>query len=130
MIRIQERLPTPDEYCSLRSTVGWALPKVGECERALLSSQASVCGFYDDDLAGMARLVGDGTFYLFIVDVVVDPAYQGRGVGRGMITAPGRMAGRTLAVPAINLVAGPDVFEYYEHLGFDRTESFVMSKRL
>jgi|GEM_PF-6860124 len=63
------------------------MPEVGECGRALLSSQAGVCGLFDKDLAGMARLVGDGTFYLFIVDVVVDSAYQRRGVGRAMIAA-------------------------------------------
>ena len=32
-------------------------------------------------LIGMGRIVGDGAMYFYIQDVIVDPSYQGTGVG-------------------------------------------------
>ena len=65
----------------------------------------------------MARLVGDRTMYLLIVDVVVHPAHQGAGLGR-------RMAGRVVrrakeqGARSTLLVADDGVAAFYESLGF------------
>jgi GNAT superfamily N-acetyltransferase len=104
MIQIGERLPTPDEYVSLRLAVGWKVPGLDDCDRALRQTQAAVCAFSEGELIGMARLVGDGAFYWLMVDVVVVPQHQRCGVGSGMVSALESIAARTSVTGVVNLV--------------------------
>ena len=50
--------------------------------RAFHGSHAAVFAFKGDMLVGAARATSDGVFYASVFDVVVDPAHQGKGVGR------------------------------------------------
>ena len=51
----------------------------------ILGSSLMTLTAYDDKAVGMGRLVGDG-IYDTIVDVVIMPEYQGRGIGKGIVT--------------------------------------------
>ena len=116
------------EYISLRSAVGWPSPADEACERALLGSLAAVCAVDDGQVVGMGRLVGDSGIYCFVVDVVVDPHHQGRGIGLEIMEyleafANGRCLGKRL-----DLVAAPDVTAFYGRLGYTRLDSELMRK--
>lgn len=129
VVTVEERQPTPDEYAKLRRAVGWVVPDLAACEQALAGTQAAVCVVEGTEAVGMGRLVGDGGFYLFIVDVVMAPAYQGRGFGRQIVAGLVAVAGRLSLTARVNLVAAGDVAGFYERLGFTDTGSVVMEKR-
>ena len=39
----------------------------------------------DNQIIGIARLLGDGVIYWYINDVWVLPQYQGKGIGKNMV---------------------------------------------
>ena len=44
-----------------------------------------MCVYSDDEIIGMARVVGDGSYYT-VYDVVTKQEYQGKGVGKILMT--------------------------------------------
>nr|WP_208407207.1 GNAT family N-acetyltransferase [Amycolatopsis granulosa] len=109
----------------MRAAVGWPSPGPDICGAALENSAHGVLARDRGELAGMARLVGDGVMYLLIVDVVVHPGHQGRGLGQRMVRRLVEVAGAR----RVQLVAAPDVVPFYERLGFVRDPSHLMAYR-
>ena len=109
------RVPLPDGYVRLRASVGWPSPGLERCTQAL-----EAFGVTADDEAGrpvgMGRAVGDGLCY-FRVDVVIEPAVQGRGLGARIMD---ELSGRATASGAahVALAAEADVAPFYERRGF------------
>ncbi|WP_256623759.1 hypothetical protein [Methanolobus chelungpuianus] len=55
---IKEKLPTVEEYISLRKSVGWPCPGNQAIEKSLGNSTCCVCAVDKDRVVGMSRLVG------------------------------------------------------------------------
>ncbi|XP_071907883.1 histone acetyltransferase TAP1 isoform X1 [Coffea arabica] len=75
-------------------------------------------GSADKKLIGMARATSDHAFNATIWDVLVDPSYQGQGLGKALI----EKLIRTLLqrdIGNITLFADSQVVEFYENLGFE-----------
>ncbi|MEI8648212.1 GNAT family N-acetyltransferase [Paraglaciecola sp. Hal342] len=49
--------------------------------QSLQNSLYSVCIRQSQKLLAMGRVVGDGAMYFYIQDVIVEPVYQGQGLG-------------------------------------------------
>lgn len=81
-------------------------------------------------VVGLGRVVGDGAFYNFVVDLIVRPEAQGRGVGRLLLSTLEREVADRSATGMLQLVAGQDVRPFYETLGYVRPESGLLLKRL
>jgi GNAT superfamily N-acetyltransferase len=128
MVQIEERLPTVAEYVALRTAVGWRVPDHGACERALAGSQVAVVAINDGRVVGHGRLVGDGAFYRFVVDLMVDPSQHHHGIGRSIIAALETAAARDAAVGAVSLVADRDMVPFYELQGYVASASTFMTK--
>ncbi len=73
--------PTAKEFVSLREKVGWQGVAISEVETSLTNSLFHVVIYDGSVLVGMGRVIGDGVMYFYIQDVVVDPDYQGLGIG-------------------------------------------------
>ncbi len=71
-------------YCSLRESVNWKNNLEEQTRKALENSYYDLVVFDEEIPVGMARVVGDGTYHV-IVDVIVSPVYQGRGIGKSLI---------------------------------------------
>ena len=84
--------------------------------RAHAASFACVYAWDNGKLVGSARAVSDGVLYATIYDVVVDPACQGKGVGRKLVQ---NLIDR-LPVERIFLTSVPDKQGFYAKLGFLR----------
>lgn len=82
---IVERLPSAAQYNQLRQAVGWGVYAEAVIERALPNTLYSLCAFVDDQLVGMARVIGDGGLVYYVQDVIVLPAYHGQGIGARMM---------------------------------------------
>ena len=71
-----------------------------------------------DRLIGIARVLTDDQFKAFILDVVVDPAYQNKGVGTFIMTSI-EESPRLANVDHIELFCKGEMIPYYNKLGFD-----------
>ncbi len=65
-------------------------------------------------VVGFVTALTDGVLSGFIPLLEVLPAYQGRGVGRALMT---RMLDRLGALPNVDLLCDPDVVPFYERFG-------------
>ena len=82
------RLPTAKEHRRLTEAVGWqSFTDYAASEKSLPQSLFCVVAEHDGAMAGMARVMGDGATYYYIMDVAVVPEMQGRGIGTAMMNA-------------------------------------------
>ena len=84
MMEYRENSLTYKEYIELRSSVGWNNFAKDQIINAVNNGLYSVTVIENDAIIGMGRLIGDGIYYL-IVDVVVKPEFQKRGIGSKII---------------------------------------------
>lgn len=80
-ISIEQTAPEVDEYCDLRIAAGLSPMDRKAATAALPRSLHAVSIREDQRLVAMGRVVGDG-LHVLIVDIAVDPSYQGRGLSR------------------------------------------------
>ena len=87
--------------------------------RALDNSLYSVCLVDGDDVVGIGRVIGDGGCFFEVVDIVVLPAYQGKGHGRLIMDAIAQYLDEAVPKGAfVSLIAGEGVSRFYERYGF------------
>jgi len=122
-IRIAERIPSGIEYQRLRTAVGWRTPTMSECENALEASLYSVVAECEGAAVGMARVIGDG-LYNVVVDVIVFPDFQGRGVGTAIMEHIIAWVD-SQHIPHAGLVAEPAVASFYQLLGFRPSGTYL-----
>ena len=90
--------------------------ETGQLALAWRNSYAAAFAHAEGRLIGGARAVSDGVYYATIYDVVVDPDWQGQGVGRALVQD---LIGR-LPVEKIFLTSVPGKEGFYAKLGFLR----------
>ncbi len=66
---------------------------------------------------GMGRCLSDGASDAYIQDVIVDPAFRGRGVGRRIVDSL-LEACRAAGILWIGVIAEPEAITFYERAGF------------
>lgn len=71
-----------------------------------------------DVLIGLARATSDHAFNATIWDVLVDPAYQGQGLGKALVEQMVRSLLRR-NIDNITLFADAQVVDFYKQLGFE-----------
>ena len=76
------RIPDVDSYLRLRKITGLSARSGKAAEIGLPNSLYAVIIKDQDKTIGMGRVVGDGGCNFEIVDIAVDPVYQGQGLGR------------------------------------------------
>lgn len=107
----------PEEALELVELVGWTGYTVDRWRRALEQTQVVVTARAGGQLVGMARAFGDGAIYAAIVDVVVRPTYQRRGIGTRLVDL--LMAELTKQdLHRIYLRAAQGTVAWYERAGF------------
>lgn len=118
------RLETPgsDEYRRLRAIACLAERSREAADAGLPNTVAGVVVRTGDGVAvAMARAVGDGLNYE-VVDVAVDPAHQGRGLGKQVMAA--LMEQLRAIAPAeayVSLIADGEAHRLYAQYGFEPT---------
>ncbi len=72
-----------------------------------------------DRLVGFVNVIGDGGAHAVLLDTVVAPAHQRRGIGRGLVTRAIEEA-RTLGCHWLHVDYEPRIADFYERVcGFD-----------
>lgn len=107
-----------EELCD---RVGWARRPLRKVKKAiehsfLVVSMWEVIG-KKRRLIGFARATSDHAFNATIWDVVVDPKFQSRGLGKAMMKYAISQL-RSADISNITLFADPQVIKFYQRLGF------------
>ena len=120
MIRYVDYI-SPEEYMGLRKKVGWIEFPLEEAKASIDNAYMVICVRDDDKAVGVVRLLWDRGYIAFLSDVIVDPDYQGQGIGRKLVEScierirqsmkPGYKVKLTL-----NAAQGKEAF--YEKFGF------------
>ena len=116
----RENCLTYQEYVSLRSSVGWNNTAAEQASKAINNSLYNITAVDNDRTIAMGRLIGDGIYYL-IVDVVVNPEFQGKGIGSKIIDMMLEYIDRRTPIrgrSSIQLIAEPGKEEFYLKKGF------------
>lgn len=112
-----------EDYNDLRASVDFITIREKRARIALENSLYTLIALDDGKPVGMARVVGDGGYVYFICDVIVQPAYQSRGLGRRIIEQVLQWLedqvdeGETIMV---NLMSAMSKEPFYEKLGFHK----------
>lgn len=75
---------SPEEYMEMRKIVGWHDFPVEQAAEGLRNSY-KWCIRENDKPIGLARVVWDHGYVVYIADVIVLPEYQGQGLGRELM---------------------------------------------
>lgn len=77
-------------------------------------------------LVGVSRAITDFAFCTYLSDLAVDEKFQGRGIGRELITRTHTEAGLHTA---LILIAAPKARSYYPHIGMKQHDSCWIIER-
>ena len=76
----------------------------------------------DGVAVGMGRVIGDGGLFFQVVDIAVDPAHQGRGLGKIIVgTLVAHLRSSAPAGAYVSLMADGEAFRLYAQFGFELT---------
>ncbi|WP_158135642.1 GNAT family N-acetyltransferase [Vibrio navarrensis] len=116
-IKYEEKVPSPQEFCEMRVKAGLSSKSLKAATIALPNSLYAISVRDGDLLVAMGRVVGDGACNFEIVDVAVDPKYQGQGLGRKVMEhIDNYLASVALEGSYVSMIA--DEPEFYEKLGY------------
>ena len=116
----KENLLCYEDYYRLRESVGWSNFSTEQAQKSLNNSLYTVIAVENNQTVGMGRLIGDGTYYL-IVDVIVHPAFQKKGVGSKIVNMLIKYVNDETPIggrSSIQLIAEKGKEAFYEKMGF------------
>ena len=125
--------PSVDEYTRLRESVGFAARSPEAAGKGLAGGLFTVTVRDGEAAVGMARVVGDGGCSFLVVDVIVLPEYQRRGIGRRMMEMlDSWMVSNIPPGGMVSLLGDAPGRRLYEEFGFNYTypESVGMKRRI
>ena len=102
-------------------SVNWESGKHPDMLRIAMTNYGSVFSAWDGDrLVGMVCVMDDGIMTAYIQYILVDPEYQGKGIGRELLSM---VKNRYSEFLRIVLVAYDDRVSFYEVCGFEQGEN-------
>ena len=108
------------DYVRLRESVNWNNFFKEQTEKCLKNTLYSIEVIDDNTIIGMGRLIGDGMYYM-MVDIIVEPSYQGKGIGSNIVNKLIEYVYKETPVggrSSIQLIAEKGKESFYEKLGF------------
>ncbi|PSB10966.1 hypothetical protein C7B62_07520 [Pleurocapsa sp. CCALA 161] len=112
---------SPDQLNDLCQAVGWSSRTLSKLEKAIQGSFRHVAAWHVDQeqqqLIGFARAVSDGVYQATLLDIMVHPNFQGRGVGKTLVKTLTKQL-HAAQITDIILLASPHVTDFYHQLGF------------
>ncbi len=118
---ITEKLPSLAQYNQLRQAVGWGIYEEPVIEQSLPNSLYCLCAYCNEQVIGMARVIGDGGMVYYIQDVIVLPEYQRQGIGTQLMDRiMGYIEAHASHNSIVGLMAAVGKESFYEKYGFTK----------
>ena len=119
---LDPRAPAVADYMRLRAAAGMSARSVEGAAIGLPNSWFGVTILHQGRAVGMGRIIGDGGTAFQIVDIVVEPDHQKRGLGKRIMTAlMERLIAEAPANAYVSLIADGDAQYLYAKYGFALT---------
>jgi len=111
----------------LSSAEGWPTPQdqATEAMAAWRKSWPALVATHGEDVVGFLRALTDGAVTTYVCEVLVVPAWRGRGIGRALIEACHHLCPST----RLDLLSGGTADGFYEANGFRCFQGFRKSYR-
>lgn len=107
-----------DQVITLYRANGWSsADKPRELLAALAGSHSLVSAWHGGRLVGLANAISDGHLVVYYPHLLVDPEYQGRGIGMRLMRM---LMARYEGFHQHILVADGRAIEFYRKCGFER----------
>ncbi len=87
-LEFRETPPAASEYLALFESTGWNREyqlSAEELHEAVLRSWHLVSAYDQNTLVGTGRVISDGVFHALIVNLIVSPEYQAKGLGTNIM---------------------------------------------
>jgi len=95
--------------------------------RAAFTDSLWICGAFEGDrLVGFVRCVGDGQHILLVQDLIVDPAYRGKGIGTALFKAAWEKYAHVRMFMVITDTVDPGANRFYQRHGMKPLEKGSM----
>ncbi len=121
-IQYKEHLPAINEYWDLFNTTGWNIEykfTAADLKKAIGNSWYALSAFDSGKLIGFGRVIADGVHHALIVDMIVHPQYQGKGIGSLLLEKLVKKC-KEENIRDIQLFAAADRYGFYEKHGFEQ----------
>jgi ribosomal protein S18 acetylase RimI-like enzyme len=119
-IRYNNQFPKIEDFFALFETTGWDLNDPANPEEiysALKHSWYSLSAYHDSRLIGYGRVISDGFYHAFIVELIIHPDYQGQRIGSHILTQLVAHCQAT-GIRQIQLFSAKGKAGFYEKHGF------------
>jgi len=121
-ITYEEILPNIEDYWNLFGTTGWNEKyqfTKEDLQKAITNSWYAVSAYNGKKLVGFGRVIADGVHHALIVDMIVHPEHQGKGIGATVLD---KLVKKCLEnkIRDIQLFAAEDKYGFYEKYNFER----------
>lgn len=131
-INVLYEIPNAQEYNNLRISAGLSSKDEVASEIGLKNSIFIVTLRDCDKLVGMGRIIGDKGCFYHIVDIAVAPSYQGKGLGKLIMSEINKYLENHVPKSSyVSLIADVPADRLYKKFGFEYSEpkSVGMAKR-
>ena len=116
---LSDETPAAEDYLRLRLVTGLSPKSAEGAAMGLPNTRFGVVVRHEGQVVGMGRVIGDGGLMFQVTDIAVEPAHQGRGLGKAIV---GRLVHYLqTAVPDgayVSLIADGDARRLYGQFGF------------
>lgn len=120
---IRYNSPSTMEYISLRLKTGMGTKNLSKAEIALKNSLFIVSLWDKDKLIGFGRIVGDQGITYVVSDIMVDPDYQRKGIGKMIMKEiDSYLEQNTDQYAYVCLIANKPADKLYSKFGFEYVE--------
>lgn len=125
MITYKENIISVKEYNEMYDAVGWGAREEKHVKEALDRTYYSISAYENGEIIGYGRIVGDGTCFLYIQDIMVTPKYQGQKIGSCIMNKLLEKVRKLKETnPYLRVYVGPDYQKesFYRKFGFQTRE--------
>lgn len=109
--------------CGLYYKVNWRTRTEVEIEAAFRKSSWTLFVFLDEKVIAFGRTVDDGRYYAQLADIIVDPDFQGHGLGKKVVKL---LNEKLIDYHFVTLTAAPGKGDFYKSIGWKlQTTAFI-----